>query len=147
MSKEEQELFHSRWENGYDIKTDHPYNKWLFLNKEGKTVAEDKVKSSDDTAPTLKVPSALLHIIPELPSNMKKNSEKKFRSACVLTSEAALHQMEEKDRLKGEEEARKEKREHGRGLRNRHPLKEKLKRNKKIRNEHAKRKYNRRIVE
>ena len=42
---------------------------------------------------------------------------------------------------------KKEKREHGRELRNRHPLKGKLKRNEKIRKERAKRTRNRRIVE
>ena len=42
--------------------------------------------------------------IPELPSALKKNSEKRFRSACVLTSEANLQQIEEKERKKRKEE-------------------------------------------
>ena len=42
FSKSEQELFHTRRENGYDITTDHRYNQWLLLNQEDdKIIAEE----------------------------------------------------------------------------------------------------------
>ena len=53
FSKSEQELFHTRRENEYDITTDHRYNQWLLLNQEDdKIIAEEylnlqrKTKSS-----------------------------------------------------------------------------------------------------
>ena len=33
FSKSEQELFHTRRENGYDITSDHRYNQWLLLTR------------------------------------------------------------------------------------------------------------------
>ena len=119
FSKSEQELFHTRRENGYDITSDHHYKQWLLLNQEddkfiveyeikvSEHTAEDEIRSSDCKASaypiTPKEPSSIQNIfqIPELPSNLKKNSERKFRTARVLTSDPAM-QMEEKERKKME---------------------------------------------
>ena len=126
FSKSEQELFHTRRENGYDITSDHRYNQWLLLKQEddkfimeyeikvSEHTAEDEIKSSDCKASaypiTPKEPSSIQNLlqIPELPSNLKKNSERKFRTARVLTSNATMQQMEEKERKKMEEEVKKE---------------------------------------
>ena len=73
--------------------------------------AEDEIKSSDCKASAYPItPKELQNLlqIPELPSNLKKNSERKFRTARVLTSDAAMQQMEDKERKKMEEEVKKE---------------------------------------
>ena len=92
FSKSEQELFHTRRKNGYDITTDYRYNQWLLLNQEDDKIiaeeeikvsehtVEDKIKSSQCTVSahiiTPKEPSSNRNLlqIPELPSNLKKGS-------------------------------------------------------------------------
>ena len=70
------------------------------------TIGDEEGKSCIVTAKESKDKSVIQELlrIPELPSALKKNSEKRFRSACVLTSEASLQQIEEKERKKREEE-------------------------------------------
>ena len=70
---------------------------------------EKRNESTSGTTTTSDHHSTLqeLLVIPELPSALKKNSEKKFRSVHVLTSEVALQKTEGKERKKREEEERK----------------------------------------
>ena len=102
-----EELYQVRWENGYDIKTDTRYNKWVLKNKCNRAISLDESRS---TNPASKATPSEIHNflkLPELPLALKK-SETRFRSARVLTSEVALQQMEEEERKKKEEEERKE---------------------------------------
>ena len=128
FSPEEERLFQTRWENGYDIATDSRYNQWVMTKKESDTEVEKRTESTRATSTTSDHQSALqeLLLIPELPSALKKNSEKKFRSARVLTSEAALEQMEERERKKREEEERKVRRREEREKRARQKAEERL---------------------
>ena len=70
--------------------------------------------------------------IPELPSALKKNSEKRFRSARVLTSEASLQQIEEKERKKREEEEARMRRRKEREERARQKAEERLSAKRKL---------------
>ena len=110
FSASEEELFKTRHENGYDITTDHRYNQWLLQNTQKEDIHVHSATINECARP--KEPSSIHEFlqIPELPSALKKNSEKKFRTARVLTSDVAIQQMEEKERRKKEEEERKERR-------------------------------------
>ena len=110
FSASEEELFKTRHENGYDITTDHRYNQWLLQNTQKEDIHVHSATINECTRS--KEPSSIHEFlqIPELPSALKKNSEKKFRTARVLTSDVAIQQMEEKERRKKEEEERKERR-------------------------------------
>ena len=111
FSASEEELFKTRHENGYDITTDHRYNQWLLQNTQKEDIHVHSATTINECAHP-KEPSSIHEFlqIPELPSALKKNSEKKFRTARVLTSDVAIQQMEEKERRKKEEEERKERR-------------------------------------
>ena len=111
FSASEEELFKTRHENGYDITTDHRYNQWLLQNTQKEDIHVHSATTINECAHP-KEPSSIHEFlqIPELPSALKKNSEKKFRTARVLTSDVAIQQMEEKGRRKKEEEERKERR-------------------------------------
>ena len=103
FSPAEEAPFQTRWENGYDLTTDHRYNQWVATKK---AKGDEEGKSCIVTAKESKDKSVIQELlrIPEIPSALKKNSEKSFRSARVLTSEARLQQIKEKERKKREEE-------------------------------------------
>lgn len=96
FSKAEEELFQTRWENGYDLTTYHRYNLWVSVKE---SVEDKSFISAKETKADQSALQELLQI-PEQPAALKKNSERKFRSAHVLTSKPSLQRIEERERRK-----------------------------------------------
>ena len=119
FSESEQKLFKTRYENGFDITTDCRYNQWLLQNtpKEDalplpSSTLKDECSASTHSVAAKEQSSIRTFLqIPTAPSALKKNSEKKFRTARVLTSDVAIQRMEEKEKRKEEEERKEHRRE------------------------------------
>ena len=101
FTKEEVLKFQRRFENGYDIKTDHRYNSWLKTKQASNTTC-----SKDDIhQPSYK--SSFSHFL-KLPSPPKQSIGEQLHSDRVITSFESRKRLEDKEEKKKEKIRQKE---------------------------------------
>lgn len=107
FSEEDHERFNRRFEEGFDIATDHHYNQWLKEYKSSASrasVPPNLLLNSHQSLPVLK------KFLPELPPQAINSQKYEKHSGKVLTSVEHRKAMEEKERLKSEKKAGVERR-------------------------------------
>lgn len=99
-TSEEQELFQTRYENGYDVTTDERYNCWLSQHHPDSQV-KSLHYSGTAVSKYLSYPSPASRAVPVIPRPCGR----------VLTSAEHMVQLREKERMKEEKQRKKEERE------------------------------------
>ena len=110
FSREEEDRFETRYENGYDLVSDKRYNAWLQQTDPSASAvcssqnAHSSIASSLESGKLVSVLSSFL----KLPIPPSKQPDVNPKYARVLTSLENLQWLEEKDRKKQEQAEKKE---------------------------------------
>ena len=110
FSMDELEHFEHRYENGYDIKTDSRYNRWLKMYHP----AECEMQNQEEVLMSNQCQKSEWQKLLTVPDPVTAKSYKPKHSGRVLTGSDFLQQMREKEDKKREDELRKEERKHAR---------------------------------
>ena len=116
FTEEEQVIFNRRWENGYDITTDHRYNLWCELHQPPNTdsvLLSGFESDNEETGRHVCQPSSYRSsfgkflMLPSPPTCMSTGFEQ-THSDRVITSAESIKLLEEKERKKKEKLQQKE---------------------------------------